>query len=53
MLPHLKRRAYITAAMLSPILLLGLWTFVTHQKGVPSIILPPPEAVVASLLDMM
>lgn len=53
MIPNGPRRTYLLVAVLSPLLILGLWAFVTHQKTVPAIILPPPEAVVASLLDMI
>lgn len=45
--------AYAVVAVLSPVAILALWAFVTHQKAVAAIILPPPDAVLASLLDML
>lgn len=48
-----ERRAYLVLATLSPLLIVGLWAFVTAQKLVPPAILPPPGAVLASLQDML
>lgn len=48
-----SRRAYLLVAILSPLTLLALWAFVTAQKLVAPTILPPPDQVVASLLDMI
>ena len=47
------RAAYVLVAILSPLILLALWAFVTAQKAVAPTILPPPGHVVASLLDMV
>lgn len=47
------RARYITLAMLSPLCLLGLWVLATSQGWVKSVLLPPPQAVLASLIDMV
>jgi taurine transport system permease protein len=52
--PALRARArYIALAVLSPLCLLGLWVLATSQGWVKSVLLPPPQAVLASLTDMV
>ena len=46
------KRQYLALAILSPLTILLIWTFVTMRGGVPAIILPSPAAVMASLVDM-
>lgn len=47
------RARYIALAVLSPLGLLGLWVLATSQGWVKSVLLPPPQAVLASLVDMV
>ena len=47
------RRQYVALAILSPLTIFLLWTFVTMQGAVPATILPSPGAVAASFLDMI
>ena len=47
------RRQYVALAILSPLTIFLLWTFVTMQGAVPPTILPSPGAVATSFLDMI
>lgn len=51
--PANRSSGYVLAAVLSPLVILALWTLVTAQKAVAPTILPPPGQVLASLLDMV
>jgi taurine transport system permease protein len=50
---RMARIRYVTLAVLSPLALLGLWVLATSQGWAKSILLPPPQAVLASLGDMV
>jgi taurine transport system permease protein len=52
MTPFAKRR-YAALAILSPALILLVWTLLTFRGAVPPVILPSPSAVAASLWDMV
>src|SRR5215470_8765742 len=52
MTPLAKRR-YAALAILSPALILLVWTLLTFRGAVPPVILPSPFAVAASLWDMV
>jgi taurine transport system permease protein len=47
------RLRYALLAALSPLGLLALWVLATTQGWVKSVLLPPPQAVLASLVDMI
>jgi ABC-type nitrate/sulfonate/bicarbonate transport system permease component len=51
--PSLLKRRYAALAVISPLLLLLVWTLLTFRGAVPPVILPPPLAVAASLWDMI
>ncbi len=48
----MKKKSYITLAILSPLVLLGLWIAVSHSGLVRPVILPSPQAVLSSLASM-
>jgi taurine transport system permease protein len=50
---HKAKRQYVALAILSPLVIFLLWTFVTMRGAVPPTILPSPGAVAASFLDMI
>jgi taurine transport system permease protein len=52
MTPFAKRR-YAALAVLSPALILLVWTLLTFRAAVAPVILPSPSAVAASLWDMV
>lgn len=47
------RGRYVALAALSPLCILGWWALATSQGWVKSVLLPTPQAVLASLVDMM
>jgi len=47
-----ERRRYLAIAILSPLLILAAWFFVTANGAAPAIILPSPATVAASFADM-
>ena len=47
------RARYVALAVLSPLCLLALWVLATGQGWVKSALLPPPQAVLVSLGDML
>jgi NitT/TauT family transport system permease protein/taurine transport system permease protein len=47
------KRQYVALAILSPVAIFLLWTFVTMRGAVPPTILPSPGAVATSFLDMI
>jgi|SRR5262249_4115046 len=51
--PSRAKRRYAALAVLSPVLLLLVWTLLTVRGSVPPVILPSPSAVAASLWDMI
>jgi NitT/TauT family transport system permease protein/taurine transport system permease protein len=50
---RLRKQRYAALAMLSPVLLLLVWTLLTARGAVPAIILPSPLAVATSFWDMI
>ncbi len=47
-----ERRQYLALAVLSPLALLGLWYLATREGWVRSVLLPSPQAVLASIVDI-
>ncbi len=48
----MARRQYLALAVASPLALLGLWYLATQEGWVRSILLPSPQAVLASIVDI-
>ena len=46
------RRQYVVLSIVSPLALLGLWWVATHEGWVRSVLLPSPQAVLTSILDI-
>lgn len=51
--PSLAKRRYMALVVLSPLVILLVWTLVTARGAVPPTILPSPAAVMASFFDMI
>lgn len=50
---HRARVRYVLLAVLSPLALIGLWIAATRHGWVRPVILPPPDAVIMSFVDMV
>ena len=48
----MNRKSYLVLAVTTPVILIGLWVFVTHHGFIRPILLPPPLDVVRSFIDM-
>jgi len=48
----MARRRYVVLSIVSPLALLGLWFLATREGWVRSVLLPSPQAVLTSIVDI-